>query len=247
MANRSITSITALHNQQLVVAEAERRSWDWEVVEDEDLYADVDSLESFSISSGDQNDEQEQQSESEGVHDDQDEIHAEFGGSNSAILVLGQDLEVTRFELHRRFDSGVGAFYSADSCENDVVGEPFDRDVVLLVDPLGLHIGSGRSVVPHQDEDDKGIQIHEDEDGSEYESDVDDQLVPWGVADRLDKQRMRKLGKRTCARMNKSKKMAHLYTKSACLHDSCLLLLQPVCFALMCFIRNDCKVISRIN
>lgn len=59
-----------------------------------------------------------------------------------------------------------------------------------------------------EDEDDVG----EDDDG------LDDELVPRHLSGKLGKQRMRKLGKRLCSRMNTSKRSPHLYVKPGCLY-----------------------------
>uniref|UniRef100_A0A7N0T1R3 Uncharacterized protein n=1 Tax=Kalanchoe fedtschenkoi TaxID=63787 RepID=A0A7N0T1R3_KALFE len=46
--------------------------------------------------------------------------------------------------------------------------------------------------------------------------DLDDELVPWSVGDRFGRQRMRKLGGRTYAKMNKTKKFAYTLNRPGC-------------------------------
>lgn len=56
---------------------------------------------------------------------------------------------------------------------------------------------------------------NEDDDGDDG---LDDELVPWHLRGKLGRQRMRKLGKRACSKMNTSKRSPHLYVKSGCLY-----------------------------
>uniref|UniRef100_A0A0A0K4F3 Uncharacterized protein n=2 Tax=Cucumis sativus TaxID=3659 RepID=A0A0A0K4F3_CUCSA len=57
----------------------------------------------------------------------------------------------------------------------------------------------------------------EDEvDDDEDEFDLDDELVPWSVSDKLGRQRMRKLGKRGFTKMYNSKRSPFLFTKPGC-------------------------------
>ncbi|PIN12092.1 hypothetical protein CDL12_15292 [Handroanthus impetiginosus] len=48
--------------------------------------------------------------------------------------------------------------------------------------------------------------------------DVDDELVPWKLKNRFGKQRIRKMGKRSGPKLNKSKKMPFYQNRPGCLH-----------------------------
>ncbi|XP_057966143.1 uncharacterized protein LOC131156459 [Malania oleifera] len=69
-------------------------------------------------------------------------------------------------------------------------------------------------------EDDYGDYEDDDDDENDDLSDdgLDDELVPRYVSDRLGRERMRKLGKRACAKMAKSKRSPYLYTRPGCVH-----------------------------
>ncbi|XP_038886897.1 uncharacterized protein LOC120077100 [Benincasa hispida] len=56
----------------------------------------------------------------------------------------------------------------------------------------------------------------EEIDGDDDEFDLDDELVPWSVSDKLGRQRMRKLGKRGFTKMYNSKRSPFLFTKPGC-------------------------------
>lgn len=80
------------------------------------------------------------------------------------------------------------------------------------------------SYVGNQYVDDDGGEYHDDDDDDDDMDDedhgygLDDELVPWSVSGKLGRQRMRKLGKRACAKMNYSKKSPYLYKKPGCVH-----------------------------
>ncbi|KAM5548701.1 hypothetical protein ABKV19_000222 [Rosa sericea] len=62
---------------------------------------------------------------------------------------------------------------------------------------------------------------HDDDDvgGDEEEEDgygLDDELVPWSVSDKFGRERMRKLGKRTFAKMQNSKRSPYLVIRPGC-------------------------------
>ncbi|CAM8935306.1 hypothetical protein QQ045_014744 [Rhodiola kirilowii] len=58
----------------------------------------------------------------------------------------------------------------------------------------------------------------EEEDAEDYNDrdDLDDELVPWSVSDRFGRERMRKLGNRAYAKMNKTKKFAYALNRPGC-------------------------------
>ncbi|KAL1324211.1 hypothetical protein HN51_034379 [Arachis hypogaea] len=81
-----------------------------------------------------------------------------------------------------------------------------------------------RDVVDHDhghrdnNDDDEEVECVDDEDDDDDDDgyDLDDELVPWNVGNRFERQRMRKLGKRACSKMNNSKRNPYLYTRPGC-------------------------------
>ncbi|KAL3539015.1 hypothetical protein ACH5RR_002381 [Cinchona calisaya] len=71
----------------------------------------------------------------------------------------------------------------------------------------------------HDDEYDKKDEDGEDDD-DEYDEgyDLDDELMPWGLSNKFGKQRIKKLGKRACSKMNKSKRLVCRYNKPGCVY-----------------------------
>ena len=59
---------------------------------------------------------------------------------------------------------------------------------------------------------------HDDDDDDEGDDGygLDDELVPWSVGDKFGRERMRKLGKRTFAKMQNSKRSPHLVVRPGC-------------------------------
>ena len=45
---------------------------------------------------------------------------------------------------------------------------------------------------------------------------LDDELVPWNVSNKFERQRMRKLGKRAFSKMHNSKKSPYLFVRPGC-------------------------------
>ncbi|XP_030523174.1 calsequestrin-2-like [Rhodamnia argentea] len=65
------------------------------------------------------------------------------------------------------------------------------------------------------DPDDDG----DDDEEEEIDDDgLDDELVPRHLSGKFGRQRIRKLGKRACSKMNYSKRSPHLFVKPGCLH-----------------------------
>lgn len=58
---------------------------------------------------------------------------------------------------------------------------------------------------------------YEEEDVEEDDYDLDDELVPYYVNGKLGRERMRKLGKRSCTKSIKSKRLTYNYNKAGCL------------------------------
>lgn len=50
----------------------------------------------------------------------------------------------------------------------------------------------------------------------EVDYDLDDELVPYSVKIKLGRERMRKLGKRSCSKLVKSKRLTYNYNKAGC-------------------------------
>ncbi|KAJ7967266.1 nuclear polyadenylated RNA-binding protein 3-like [Quillaja saponaria] len=59
-------------------------------------------------------------------------------------------------------------------------------------------------------------QFDDDEYDDDNGYDLDDELVPWSVSTKLGRQRMRKLGKRACPKMNSSKRSPYLFVRPGC-------------------------------
>ncbi|KAK1352258.1 hypothetical protein POM88_053522 [Heracleum sosnowskyi] len=57
---------------------------------------------------------------------------------------------------------------------------------------------------------------YEDEDVEEDDYDLDDELVPYYVNGKLGRERMRKLGKRSCTKSVKTKRLTYNYNKAGC-------------------------------
>lgn len=78
---------------------------------------------------------------------------------------------------------------------------------------LGYDDGNRHLHHHHDDVDDDDEEESDDDDG---DYDVDDELVPWGVKDKFVRQRIRKLGKRSFAKLTKSKRSSLIYTRPGC-------------------------------
>lgn len=66
--------------------------------------------------------------------------------------------------------------------------------------------------------EDEEREVDLDDEEHDDEVDLDDELVPWGLIDRLDRGRMRKLGKRSYAKMGKAKRVAFTFDRPGCVH-----------------------------
>ncbi|XP_055815657.1 uncharacterized protein LOC129885414 [Solanum dulcamara] len=75
------------------------------------------------------------------------------------------------------------------------------------------HVGFDYHNSSHDDHDDD--QEEEEED---YDDDLDDELIPNWLSDKFGRQRIRKLGKRACSKMNKSKKGPYIFNRPGCVH-----------------------------
>ncbi|XP_057456469.1 uncharacterized protein LOC130747521 [Lotus japonicus] len=59
-------------------------------------------------------------------------------------------------------------------------------------------------------------QVVDDEEDDDDRCDLDDELVPWEVGNKLGRQRMKKLGKRACSKMKNSKRSPYLFVRPGC-------------------------------
>ena len=66
--------------------------------------------------------------------------------------------------------------------------------------------------------DDQDCDDDDDGDNDDDGYGLDDELVPWNVSGRLERQRMRKLGKRVFAKMSHSKRNPYRFVKPGCVH-----------------------------
>ncbi|XP_027355919.1 histone chaperone RTT106-like [Abrus precatorius] len=64
--------------------------------------------------------------------------------------------------------------------------------------------------------DDDGDGDGDDEDDDDDGYGLDDELVPWNVSDKFERQRMRKLGKRAFSKMHNSKRCPYLFVRPGC-------------------------------
>ncbi|XP_056160896.1 transcription elongation factor spt5-like [Syzygium oleosum] len=89
-------------------------------------------------------------------------------------------------------------------------------DYVVKADVEGDWRRDGRDDDDDDDDDEDGDggeeEMDEDDDG------LDDELVPRHLSGKFGRQRIRKLGKRACSKMNYSKRSPHLFVKPGCLH-----------------------------
>ncbi|KAF8013508.1 hypothetical protein BT93_I1371 [Corymbia citriodora subsp. variegata] len=73
--------------------------------------------------------------------------------------------------------------------------------------------GDDRGDGDDEDDDEEEEEIQDDDDDG-----LDDELVPRHLSGKFGRQRIRKLGKRVCSKMNYSKRSPHLFVKPGCLH-----------------------------
>ncbi|XWS62738.1 hypothetical protein CRYUN_Cryun06bG0036600 [Craigia yunnanensis] len=79
--------------------------------------------------------------------------------------------------------------------------------------------GYGEPYIGDQEDDgDYGYEEEDDDQDEDDGYDLDDELVPRALSGKFGRQRMRKLGKRTFAKMHTSKKSPFLYVKPGCVH-----------------------------
>lgn len=123
------------------------------------------------------------------------------------------------FDCFGSSDSSISWFESGSS-PND---SPIEEINHLFLHPdvggeSGLenyHFHNHQHHYDHDDVDDDG----EDEDDNDEDDDgygLDDELVPWNVSNKFERQRMRKLGKRAFSRMQNSKKSPYLFVRPGC-------------------------------
>lgn len=70
----------------------------------------------------------------------------------------------------------------------------------------------------HHDSSDQDEEEEEEEEEEDYDDDLDDELVPYWLSDKFGRQRIRKLGKRACSKMNKSKRGPYIFNRPGCVH-----------------------------
>ncbi|MCE3049537.1 hypothetical protein HAX54_045125 [Datura stramonium] len=103
-----------------------------------------------------------------------------------------------------------------DPCE---IGSPSSDISMVSPSPvqtmgaLVCHVGFDYHDSSHDD-----MEEEEGEEEEDYDDDLDDELVPNWLSDKFGRQRIRKLGKRACSRMNKSKKGPYIFNRPGCVH-----------------------------
>lgn len=117
-----------------------------------------------------------------------------------------------------------------DSIGNGVgsLGSEISSPICLMNDEMETH-----RVDPHHDDVDVkydggcygygygygydyGGHVEEQDDDGDDRYDLDDELVPWSVSDKIGRQRMRKLGKRAFPKMYNSKRSPYLFVRPGC-------------------------------
>ncbi|KAK4761319.1 hypothetical protein SAY87_006212 [Trapa incisa] len=122
-------------------------------------------------------------------------------------------------------------FVSASSASGspfpDITDQRFDRtgDPTPSIHRLMLEILEYRERLRSHGssddaEDSSGVSRENENENDDVEEDdgLDDELVPRNLSGKLGRQRMRKLGKRACSKMNTSKRSPYLYVKPGCLY-----------------------------
>ncbi|GAB4853852.1 hypothetical protein Ancab_018061 [Ancistrocladus abbreviatus] len=196
MAKQSGASFVSNQQEQQLVLQDDLCNWEFinhELLQDDDddydaIFAEVQSLDSFSSSNHEEEEEGETQQQSDIIDLNPHDVAHEFPPKHQNQLV-----------------DGVNFSGSFDVGQNHDVGSHVD--LLGYYGDYGHHYEIGYY--------DHGVNDVDDY-GSDDGYDLDDELVPWEVADRLGRQRLRKLGKRAFAKMTKSKKMAHIYIKPGC-------------------------------
>ncbi|XVF45359.1 hypothetical protein PTKIN_Ptkin02bG0199500 [Pterospermum kingtungense] len=110
-----------------------------------------------------------------------------------------------------------------DSSISDPIQDSDDNDHHHhdhLLDYGRFHDGYGEPYIGDQEGDDGNGYYYEEEEEEEDDGvyDLDDELVPWALSGKFGRQRMRKLGKRSFAKMHTSKRSPFLYLKPGCVH-----------------------------
>jgi len=203
---REITQKSQMAKEQSLVSivATQDELCNWEFInqsdfEDDDCIYDIEFIDLLdSLSSGSDDPEQEQEGPTEDLdaHDDDDDAMMGSPPTNTfdevscaRVVELGHDFD-GRHDNFSNYASGLEYSSYRRDCYDD-----------------GL-----RNVHDYDDDDD----VNGESDDGDGGYDVDDELVPWEVKDRFERQRMRKLGKRAFAKMTKSKKSAYIYTRPGC-------------------------------
>lgn len=103
-----------------------------------------------------------------------------------------------------------------DDSDDDTDGRRFDGDVVEEGSESG-DADSGGYGGEEYDDDDVDDDVDDEDDVDAYDGyDLDDELVPWCVNAKFERQRMRKLGKRAFSKMHNSKRSPILFVRPGC-------------------------------
>uniref|UniRef100_A0A7N0ZWR6 Uncharacterized protein n=1 Tax=Kalanchoe fedtschenkoi TaxID=63787 RepID=A0A7N0ZWR6_KALFE len=98
-------------------------------------------------------------------------------------------------------------------------GEEFHAGVSGLA-VVAVRAYGGSPVADHEggmsEEVVEGVFEDPESEEDDDQDDLDDELVPWSVGDRFGRQRMRKLGGRAYAKMNKTKKFPYTLNRPGC-------------------------------
>lgn len=140
-----------------------------------------------------------------------------FGGLFGGSVDLGKNPFLEMETLHQFLGNAIEASHALNLIRNECI--PIEE--VAFYNAVDDEMNAGgvnwNENVGNDDDELDHDDVEENEaDEMDDVYDLDDELVPWGVADRFERQRMRKLGKRPYAKMTKSKKMPHLTIMRGC-------------------------------
>lgn len=132
-----------------------------------------------------------------GIEGDED---PDLGSPSSAICVQSLLGELQPANLENK---GVGEYGGDDDHGRDELAKVLS------------HFHQDVSTVAARDDE---YENYDEDDEHGYEDEYDDELVPIEVRNRFGKQRIRKMGKRACPKMKKSKKLPYKYNRPGCVH-----------------------------
>lgn len=143
------------------------------------------------------------------IPSDDDDDHEAYSFNGEELedddVEIGIEPEGTLGEIGLKQDES----YLLGSPSSDVsMGSPSPSQITVLLDVASAGLTDYKN--------DYDIDNEEEEEDEEYDDDdydLDEELVPYCARNKLVKQRMKKLSKMTCPRMNKPKRLPYYYNK----------------------------------